>query len=216
MRAFLQLPPELFYQIALYPPLTKDVLAFSATNSCIRWALSTPALFKSRLALRGWDVSAWKEEDDALQSLGDLKRWMHIDHTYCTIAQLFDDAADRFFLTTFVSGPHRFPYKDVQWDEEPRLENRSPGSRLIYDGRKSVKWLQRLSGLLPLFVTHHRMNSLLLLFYILISTQNAHVCFSQGEETSGASPKQNITMYSVLMLRSQIAFAPSSGTRGST
>ena len=212
MRAFHQLPPELFYQIALYPSLTKDVLAFSATNSCIRWALSTPALFKSRLALRDWDVSAWKEEDDALQSPGDLKRWMHIDHTYCTIAQLFDDATNRFFLTTFVSGPHRFPYKDVQWDEEQRLENGSPGSRLVYDGRKSVKWLQRLSGLLPLFVTHHRMNSLLLLFYI----SYAHVCFSQVEETSGASPKQNITMYSVLMLRSQIAFAPSSGTRGST
>jgi hypothetical protein len=51
--AFEQLPPELFYQIALHLPLTNDVLALSLANSRIRGALPTPALFKVRLALRG-------------------------------------------------------------------------------------------------------------------------------------------------------------------
>lgn len=160
MRPFHQLPPEIFYQIALHLHHTKDVLAFSLTNSCIRGALSTPALFKSRLELQGWDVSAWKEEDDAARSPGDVKRWMHIDHIYCRIAQLFDEAtADSFFFTTFVPGPHNVSFKGVQWDQagcDPRLENGSPDSRLVYDGKKSVSWLQKLSGVLPLFITHHR------------------------------------------------------------
>ena len=58
MLGFEQLPPEPFYQIALHLPLTNDVLALSLTNSHIRGALSTPALFEARLALRGWDVSS--------------------------------------------------------------------------------------------------------------------------------------------------------------
>jgi len=169
MRAFHQLSPELFYQIALHLPLTKDVLALSLTNSCIRRALSTPALFKSRLALRGWDVSSWKVEDDAAQSPGDFKRWMHIGHTYCRTAQLFDEAiADGFFLSTFVPDPRNFPDEDVQWNEAgcvPRLDNET---RVVYDGKKSANWLQKLSRVLPLFVTHHRTTSPLLLFYILL------------------------------------------------
>ena len=217
MRVFHQLPPELFYQIALHLPLTKDVFALSLTNSCIRKALSTPALFKSRLALQGWDASSWKEEDDAAQSPGDFKRWMHIDHTYCRTAQLFDEAtADGFFFSTSVPDPHKFPYKDVQWDgagRVPRLDNRSPDSSLclVYDGKKSVDWLQKLSRVLPLFVTHHRTTFSIASF----PYSNIHLkrtfCFPQVEETLGASPKRNIAMYSVLMRRSQIASAPSSG-----
>ena len=92
MLGFDQLPPELFYQIALHLPRTKDVLALSLTNSRIRGALPTPALFKVRLALRGWEVSAWEDEDDAAHSLGDLELWMSIDHTYCRTVQLFDEA----------------------------------------------------------------------------------------------------------------------------
>jgi hypothetical protein len=219
MCAFHQLPPEILYQIALHLPLTTDVLALSLTNSSIRGALSTPALFKARLALQGWDVSAWKEEEDSAQSPGDFRRWMHIDHTYCRIAQLFDEATpDGFFHTTFIPGPHDCPYKDVQWEarsdpgSDPGGDNGRPDSRRVYDGKRSVNWLQKLSGILPLFVTHHRTTFPLLPFRILIYTWNAHFCFSQAEETSGASPKQNITMYSALMRRSQIASAPSSGT----
>ncbi len=52
MRSFDQLPPELVYQVALHLPLTNDVLALSLTNSRVRRALSTPALFKARLALQ--------------------------------------------------------------------------------------------------------------------------------------------------------------------
>ncbi len=74
MWGFDQLPPELFYQIALHLPRTKDVLDLSLTNSRIRGALSTPALFKARLALRGWDVSTWEDEDDAAHSPGDFER----------------------------------------------------------------------------------------------------------------------------------------------
>ncbi len=53
MQTFGQLPLELFYQIALHLPLTKDVLAFSLTNSRIRKALSTPALFKDVYCSQG-------------------------------------------------------------------------------------------------------------------------------------------------------------------
>jgi hypothetical protein len=99
MWAFDQLPPELFYQIALHLPLTNDVLALSLTNSRIRGALPTPALFKARLALRGWDVSAWEDEDDVAHSPGDFEQWMSIDHTYCRTVQLFDEATvDGYFL----------------------------------------------------------------------------------------------------------------------
>lgn len=174
MCAFLQLPPEILYQIALHLPLTMDVFALSLTNSCVRGALSTPALFKARLALQGWDVSAWKEEDDLVQSPGDIKRWIHIDHVYCRISQLFDEATpDGFFHTTFIPGPHDCPYKDVQWDQarsDPGLDNGRPDSRRVYDGRKSVNWLRKLSGILPLFVTHHRTTFPLLPFRILIYT----------------------------------------------
>ena len=55
MRVFHQLPPELFFEIALHLPLINDVLAFSLTNSRVRRALSTPILFKARLTLRRWD-----------------------------------------------------------------------------------------------------------------------------------------------------------------
>src|SRR5437868_5340251 len=104
MHAFKRIPPELFCQIALHLPLTRDVLAFRLTNTLIRDALSTPAIFKARLALRGWDVSAWKDEDDATQSPGNFERWTRIDHNFCRTAQLFDEAtAESYFLGTPTS-----------------------------------------------------------------------------------------------------------------
>ena len=141
---FHQLPLELFYEIALHLPLTNDVLAFSLTNSRVRGALSTPALFKARLSLRGWDVSAWEDEDDIAQCPGDLMRWMCIDHTYCRTVQLFEEAAvDGYFHIT----------PDGPTDED----NPSPTLCPVFDGDKAVIWLEKLSKVLPLFVTHHRL-----------------------------------------------------------
>ena len=143
MSAFKRIPSELFYQIALHLPLTRDVLAFRLANTLIRDALSTSALFKARLALRGWDVSAWTDEDDATQSPGNFERWTRIDHNFCRTTQLFDEvAAQGHFLTT-TSGP------DPDFDEE-----------------KMITWLRKLSEVLPLFVTHHRMHIRLLLLRV--------------------------------------------------
>jgi len=170
MQTFGQLPLELFYQIALHLPLTKDVLAFSLTNSRIREALSTPALFKGRLALQGWDVSAWEDEDAAAQSQGDLKRWMRIDHTYCRAAQLFDEAtADGYFLTTSDSPIDGQVDEDVLWSPAPP-DPGSPNPSRAFDGRKTVIWLKKLSRVLPLFVAHHRTYPQLLLVCVVIST----------------------------------------------
>ena len=100
-----QLPPELFHQITLHLPLAKYVLALSLTNSRIRGALSTPALFKARLALRGWNVSAWEDEDDAAHSPGDFELWMSIDHTYCRTVQLFDEATMNGYFLIIPDNP---------------------------------------------------------------------------------------------------------------
>jgi hypothetical protein len=157
MHTFQQFPLELFYEIAIHLPLTKDVLAFTLTNSRIRRALSSPALFKIRLELRGWDVSAWKDEDNTAQSPGSLKRWMRIDHTYCRTAQLFEEAAvDGYFLTAPESSTH----EAVRWgsarpDSDPEQDNQSFDLRPVFDEDKTVIWLKKLSKVFPLFVTHH-------------------------------------------------------------
>jgi hypothetical protein len=151
MHVFHQLPSELFFEIALHLPLINDVLAFSLTNSSVRGALSTPVLFKARLTLRGWDVSAWEDEDDFAQSPGDLLRWMCIDRTYCRIAQLFEEAAvDGYFPVT----PSRPTYNHTTHD--PGQGNPSPDLRPVFDEDKTAIWLEKLSKVLPLFVTHHR------------------------------------------------------------
>ena len=138
MHAFRRIPPELFYQIALHLPLTRDVLAFRLTNSLIRDALSTSVLFKARLALRGWDVSAWNDEDDVARSAGDFERWARIDHNFCRTAQLFDEATvEDYFLMTAT--PSSFT-----------------GLSEVVISALAVTWLRKLSGVLPLFVTHHR------------------------------------------------------------
>ena len=113
MLPFHQYPLELFYEIALHLPLIKDVVAFSLTNSRIRGALSTPVLFKARLARRGWDVSAWEDEDDdAAQSPGDLMRWMCIDHTYHRTTRLFEEAVvdDQLHIIPNNATPKQISY----------------------------------------------------------------------------------------------------------
>ena len=117
MHAFQRIPPELFYQIALHLPLTRNVLAFRLTNSPIRDALSTPALFKARLALRGWNASAWKDEDDATQSPGNFERWTRIDHNFCRSTQLFDEVASRGHFLTTTPGPDA----ETNFDEEKTI-----------------------------------------------------------------------------------------------
>jgi len=203
-----QLPPELFYQIALHLPFTKDVLALSLTNSRVHGALSTPALFKARLALRGWDVSAWNDEDAAAQSPGDFKRWMRIDHTYCRTIQLFDEAiVDGYFLVI----PDSPIDGDVLWSTTPPNPGQNIQSRIsrtVFDGEKTVIWLKKLSGVLPLFVTHHRTYFLLLLF----ERHNIYLKrILQVEKTSRESPRRNISMHFVLIRGLLVTFAQSSG-----
>ena len=162
MRVFQRIPPELFYQIALHLPLTTDVLAFSLTNTLIRDALLTPALFKARLALRGWDMSAWKDEDDAAQSPGDFGRWTHIDHIFCRTAQLIDQAtAEGYFHMTIVSDNPAHP------DPGPGQDDHSTVPDPVLDEEKTATWLRKLSEVLPLFVTHHRTHIQLLLLCVL-------------------------------------------------
>ena len=161
------LPLELFYQFALHLPSTNDVLTFSLTHSRVRKVLSTPGLFKERLSLQGWDVSAWLEEDSAggpLSPDGKLERWMRIDHVYCRTVQLFDEAAaDNHFSESFpANSDAREPDPDHQ-DPEPfdgitRIHPwRHPAVRdPLLIRRKTVVWLRKLSEVLPAFLTHHR------------------------------------------------------------
>lgn len=53
-------------------------------------------LFKERLALQGWNVSAWLKEDSDTGPLSlqeKLEHWMRIDHVYFKTVQLFEEAA---------------------------------------------------------------------------------------------------------------------------
>lgn len=160
MSLFLDLHPELFYQIALHLPLTKDVLAFSLTHSRVHDALSTPALPKARLALQGWDVTAWKDEDyNAAQYPKVLERWMRIDHTYCRTAQLFEQAAVESYFHFSSDTP---VVDDVVWGRARSHLGPYVDSRPTLDGEKTAVWLRKLSEVLPMFITHHRTFSALL------------------------------------------------------
>ena len=187
----LNLPPELFYQIALHLPFTRDVLALSLTNSYVHNALSTPALFKARLVLQGWDVSAWQDKDDnTAQPLINLKRWMRIDHTYCKTAQLFEENVQ--------DDPVLFSVKDVddlEWGQgwpEPTIlldpHGGRPDSIRVLNGEKTFSWLQKLSDVFPMFITHHRTSRCLLSpFSTDLETRSLQV-----EETSRGLPRQDI------------------------
>ena len=163
------LPLELFYQIALHLPSTSDVLTFSLTSSRVREALSTPALFKERLALQEWDVSAWLEEDRNVavprSPQEDLERWMRIDHTYFRTAQLFDEAAaDDYFLESppdvDIDCDAREPLAEPEQPDivvTPQSPDQSPVPRdPSIDKQKTVLWLQKLNEVLSVFLTHHR------------------------------------------------------------
>lgn len=87
------LPPEILYEIALHLPHTEDVITFSRTSHAVRRALSTPALFKARLLLQGWDIDTWQDEDDKAQRSVDWKRWIQIDYIHSKTLQLLEDAS---------------------------------------------------------------------------------------------------------------------------
>ena len=157
----LNLPQELFYQIALHLPSTKDVLTFALTHSCVRRTLLIPALFKERLALQ-WDLSAWKDAEDdsaAAQSPSRyLERWMRTDYIYCRTVQLFDEAAvvNYFSKTPSVDGGTNGPATE-QLDPEPLHVIQGPVPPMpLLDEQKAVAWLRKLSEVLPVFLTHHR------------------------------------------------------------
>ena len=170
--AVINLPPELFYQVALHLPSTGDVLTFTLIHSRVREILSTPALFKERLTLQGWDVSAWLEEDNiatvSLSRQGYLERWMRIDHIYCRTVQLFDEAAaDDYFLR---SPPNVDSDRDAT-EPEPEQTDRGLSDDIVTpqspdqspdpgnprpDQKKKIIWMRKLSVVLPEFVTHHR------------------------------------------------------------
>lgn len=165
------LPLELFYQIALHLPSTRDVLTFTLTHSRVRKVLSTPGLFKERLALQGWDVSAWLEEDSNTavprSPQENLERWMHIDYIYRRTVQLFDEATTDNYFSRSPSNdsdcvarepgpeqPDHGPFNDIVTqqfsDQHPFPRNHS------LDRQKSTVWLRKLSEVLPVFLTHHR------------------------------------------------------------
>ncbi len=168
----INLPQEIFYQIALYLPSIRDVLAFSLTNSRMRETLLTPALFKNRLALR-WDMGAWKDDEDynaaVIQSPPSyLERWMRIEYIYGRVVELFDEATvDKYFSKSpsgiNVGGETQRPeserlvpgsHHDVV---TPQLPDQDPvPPRPTLDEQKAILWLRKLSKVLPVFLTHHR------------------------------------------------------------
>jgi hypothetical protein len=178
------LPLELFYQFALHLPSTSDLLTLSLTHSRVRKVLSTSALFKERLALQGWDVSAWLEEDSNAaiprSPQEDLEHWMRIDHVYCRTVQFFDEAAadNHFSESPFEvnsDGGH-----DAREPDQPDIEQFVDITPLrpwrlpeLYDvlllRRKTVVWLRKLSEVLPVFLTHHRVFPGALLYHVLLS-----------------------------------------------
>jgi hypothetical protein len=156
----LNLPPELLCQIALHLPLTRDVFTFGLIHSRVRQALSTPALFKARLAFQGWDVSAWKDQDDHVS----LERWMRIDHIYCRTVQLFEEAAVDRSSFSILEGPVADAGAgDVIWGLARsglglylKPQTRSRTYPPVLNADQIVNWLRKLSRVLPAFITHHR------------------------------------------------------------
>ena len=152
------LPSDIFYEIALHLPHTRDILSFALTSCSVRAALSTSALFKSRLSLQGWDVSGWQDEDDNAQSSGDWRRWMRIDYIYNKTLQLFEDseaAVDHYFFRISESPV----FCDTPWAASPSRgvhvnpQNKT-GSSPGLNAEKTRIWLRKLSEVLPMFVAY--------------------------------------------------------------
>ena len=99
------LPPEVIYEIALHLPHTTDVIALSLTSQAIRGAISTPALFKARLLLQGWDIDAWNDEDDKARGSVDWKRWIRIEYIHSKTLHLLEDASSPGGLSKGISDP---------------------------------------------------------------------------------------------------------------
>ena len=116
-------------------------------------------------------MSASEDEDNATHSMGDFELWMSIDHTYCrtVTVQLFDEATMDGHFLIIPDSPIDGDVLRSTTPADTGQDNQSPNSRAVFDGEKTVIWLEKLSRVLPLFVTHHRTYSRLLLVHIIIS-----------------------------------------------
>jgi hypothetical protein len=101
------LPLKIIREIALHLPHTEDVMALSLTSHAVRAALSTPALFRTRLVLQKWDIGAWQDEDDKAQFSGGWiwKRWIRIDYIHSKTLQLLEEASAGSLLHPPVGSP---------------------------------------------------------------------------------------------------------------
>ena len=96
--------PEILCEIALYLPFPEDVISLSLTSHAVRGALSTPALFRARLRLEGWDIEAWKDEDDKTQPPVDWKHWIRMDYIHSKTLRLLEGASTGGLLPLVKSG----------------------------------------------------------------------------------------------------------------
>ena len=122
--------PEILYEIALHLPLPEDVVSLSLTCHAVRGALSTPALFKARLILQGWDIEAWKYEDDKKRPSVDWKRLIRMDYIHSKILRLLEGASTRGLLPLVKSGSFSLPPDIVShWFEK----NEAPELRTVHN-----------------------------------------------------------------------------------
>lgn len=158
------LPLDCFYEIALHLTHTRDILALALTNRTIRAALLTSALFKSRLSLQGWDVSAWQHEDDKAQVSGNWKHWMRIDYGYNRTLQLFEEAVTDDNLIQLQKIPD---LDDTTSMEVPSLgmstepQDKTTSSSPVLNEKAIRNWLRKLSEVLPMVISHHSASTIL-------------------------------------------------------
>ncbi|KAI0043980.1 hypothetical protein FA95DRAFT_1597671 [Auriscalpium vulgare] len=156
------LSADLFHEIALFLPTTRDVLALSLANSLVHSALASTSLFKRRVQLHGWDTETWEREDalsDGAGPLTRLQRWMRIDHIHTRTEQLFDSAmVDGYFdvIMRPVSGAaigHMLSSQVDSFtvDSEDFGDNVPP----VFDLERAAGWLARASDVLPMIIVHN-------------------------------------------------------------
>ncbi|KAI0043975.1 hypothetical protein FA95DRAFT_1562724, partial [Auriscalpium vulgare] len=159
------LSADLFHEIALFLPTTRDVLALSLANSLVHSALASTSLFKRRVQLHGWDTETWEREDalsDGARPLTRLQRWMRIDHIHTCTEQLFDSAmVDGYFDVIMRPVP---PYSDVEIGRMLRSQVNSftvdcqvVGHHVppVLDMERVAGWLARASEVLPLIIVRN-------------------------------------------------------------
>lgn len=130
------LPLDFFYEVALRLPHTNHILSLALTNHTLCAILLTSALFKARLSLQGWDLSAWHDDEDetaGAQLSRNWKDWMRIDYAYSRTLQLFDELAAVDNNVVYLKEDSQLPVLNVE---------------------KMKVWLRKSSVVFPMFVTH--------------------------------------------------------------